>query len=345
MKKKQLLIVIICFVTFPALAGNPPAEVVKIWDYAAHNAFTDLIRYGNKFYCTFREAPGHIPAEEGKDDGKIRVLVSEDGEKWESFALVGKKDYDLRDPKLSVTPDNKLMLLYGGSIYGGSKLQGCQTHVSFLGSEEKTFSGPVPIEVDKKIRTSFDWLWRVTWYQGKGYGVIYRKNHKREDTVYLVETNDGIHYTFISALKVGGFPNEATVQVSPSREMKILLRREDGDHCGYLGSSLPPYRQWDWKNLGIRLGGPNFIPIDNTNFIMGTRSHLSDTLRTALYILTGEANLKPVVELPSGGDTSYPGMVIFDNTLWVSYYASHEGKSKIYLAKVPVETINGVLSQ
>ncbi|MEJ7592590.1 MAG: hypothetical protein WKF77_13640 [Planctomycetaceae bacterium] len=40
------------------------------------------------------------------------------------------------------------------------------------------------------------------------------------------------------------------------------------------------------------------------------------------------------LELPSGGDTSYAGMVLHDGLLWVSYYSSHEEKTCIYLAKV-----------
>jgi hypothetical protein len=43
-----------------------------------------------------------------------------------------------------------------------------------------------------------------------------------------------------------------------------------------------------------------------------------------------------VLTLPSGGDTSYAGMVWHDGVLWVSYYASHEGKTAIYLARVKV---------
>jgi hypothetical protein len=47
--------------------------------------------------------------------------------------------------------------------------------------------------------------------------------------------------------------------------------------------------------------------------------------------------IEPILRLPSGGDTSYPGLVWHDNLLWVSYYSSHEGKTNIYLAKVHVE--------
>lgn len=42
--------------------------------------------------------------------------------------------------------------------------------------------------------------------------------------------------------------------------------------------------------------------------------------------------------LPSGGDSSYPGLVWHDNLRWVSYYSSHESKTSIYLAKVNVDS-------
>ena len=41
-------------------------------------------------------------------------------------------------------------------------------------------------------------------------------------------------------------------------------------------------------------------------------------------------------EAPSAGDTSYPGLLVRGNELWASYYASHEGKSSIYLARIPI---------
>ena len=50
-------------------------SVTRIWDGGAHNAFTDLIRWRNRWYCTFREADAHVGG-----DGRIRVLVSTDGE-------------------------------------------------------------------------------------------------------------------------------------------------------------------------------------------------------------------------------------------------------------------------
>jgi hypothetical protein len=58
-------------------------------------------------------------------------------------------------------------------------------------------------------------------------------------------------------------------------------------------------------------------------------------VRTALCWLDVEAGkLTEFLTLPSGGDTSYPGLVFYEGLLWVSYYSSHEGKTSIYLAKV-----------
>jgi hypothetical protein len=47
-----------------------------------------------------------------------------------------------------------------------------------------------------------------------------------------------------------------------------------------------------------------------------------------------KAALTETLKLPSGGDTSYAGLVWHDDLLWISYYSSHESKTSIYLARV-----------
>src|SRR5689334_17609889 len=58
-------------------------EVKKIWDQGKHNAFTDLIRWKERWYCVFREADAHVGG-----NGKLRVLESVDGKTWEPVGLV-----------------------------------------------------------------------------------------------------------------------------------------------------------------------------------------------------------------------------------------------------------------
>ena len=160
-------------------------SVERIWDRAPHSAFTDLIEFNGKLFCTFREGTGHVPGKEGTN-GTIRIIASSDGQNWQSVALLAEEHVDLRDPKLSVMPDGRLMVLVGGSSYEGEKLGVRRTRVSFSDQTGTRFSAPKPIVVEAKIRTEADWLWRVTWQRGVGYGVIYQSGGE-EFKAHLVE--------------------------------------------------------------------------------------------------------------------------------------------------------------
>jgi hypothetical protein len=322
-------------------AQNGLAQVqkpVKIWDSAPHNAFTDLIYHEGKWYCTFREAPGHVPRKEG-EDGKIRVIASEDGDHWESLALLAKENYDLRDPKISVMEDGTLMLLMGASDFRGAELVGRVTHLSFLNKNGKGFSEPQPVRLDSKIKTDKDWLWRVTWHEKFGYGMVYQSDNT--DTIHLVRTRNGKRYNLVKSIAVTGNPNEATIRFLSDESMIVLLRREGGDQEGYIGISQPPYEQWFWRKVGFRIGGPNLLILSNVSFLMGTRVYDGDDYRTSLFTGNLTSKWKEVAQLPSGGDTSYPGISIYGDEIWISYYSSHEGKASVYLVKVPIELITG----
>ena len=343
MKLNSLVFIFLFLGCSKIFAADPAFQVKKIWDSAPHNAFTDLIRFHNNFYCTFREASGHVPGVSGTN-GKIRVLISNDGEKWESFALLEKEGYDLRDSKLSITSGKKLMVLMGGSLYHGNDLLGRLTHVSFLSESKKIFSQPMPVKIDIKIKSDFDWLWRVTWHKGTGYGVMYQKKDKLASSAFLVRTKNGADYSLVTEIKVDGIPNESSVLVKEDGEMVMVVRREGGTMNGYLGHSMPPYTTWEWKDLGQRIGGPNIIPSVNNTYLIGTRVFRSEGMKTALIQADKSGFLKQIIELPSGGDNSYPGMITYNDSLWVSYYSSHEGKTQIYLAKIPMAGLNKILS-
>jgi hypothetical protein len=129
-------------ITFVSSAAAAQPEIVslkKIWDEGKHNAFTDLIRWHDRWYCTFREADAHVGG-----DGRLRVLESTDGERWEPVALVAEQGIDLRDPKLSITPDDRLMIVAGGSVYEGKTLKGRQPRVTFS-KDARTWSPAQPI--------------------------------------------------------------------------------------------------------------------------------------------------------------------------------------------------------
>lgn len=104
------------------------------------------------------------------------------------------------------------------------------------------------------------------------------------------------------------------------------------DQGGYIGTSPPPYTDWTWSNTGVRLGGPNFIRLPDGSLWAGFRNYVGEASTVLAYMT--KTNLEPVLTLPSGGDTSYPGFLWHDDLLWMTYYSSHEGKTSIYLAKI-----------
>ena len=335
-----LILIAIAFVT-PAVNSAEP-EVFsqrKIWDEGKHNAFTDLIRWRDKWYVTFREADAHVGG-----DGKLRVLESHDGEKWESVALVAEKGIDLRDPKLSITPNDRLMLTAGGSVYEGKTLLGRQPRVSFS-KDAREWSAP------QRVLTEGEWLWRVTWHGGRAYGISYNasarttpaaqeaaKSGKAEPgaadwKLKLVVSNDGVKYDLVTHLDVPGHPNETTLRVMPDGEMLALVRREGGNTFGWIGRSQAPYQTWTWKETAHRLGGPNFIRLADGALWAAGRSYPGGA-KTVLARMTRDGGYEPTLTLTSGGDSSYPGLVWHDGLLWMSYYSSHEGKSAIYVAKL-----------
>lgn len=338
---KQLLCLFTLFLSFAStnVSAQPTSYSVKqIWGNGSHCAFTSIERFKGRYYCTFREGATHIFDSNGNAEGKVRILASEDGEKWETVAFVGKEGFDLRDPKLSITPDGKLMVTIGGSIYRNRKLEGCVPHVMFS-EDGTTFSTPQPMELDKKMHTGHDWLWRVTWYDGVGYGISYSKASNNEIKIHLMKTTDGVKYELVKSFNHDGYPNEATVRFLPDGRMAILLRRDGGDYHAMWGLSQAPYTDWEWKKLEFGLGGPDFIVLDDDHLVAGGRTfHIGSAAHTTLFTGKNNGQFVDRIVLPSGGDNSYPGLLISGNELWVSYYSTHETKNaSIYLAKIPLE--------
>ena len=322
---------------------DPEIKVSKIWDQGGHNAFTDLLRFSNYFYCSFREGTAHSPGTGGnkqRTDGLVRIIRSRDGIHWESVALMAKDSLDLRDPKMSVTPDGRIMVNIGGSVYRNGKLMERYPQVSFSDRNGLHFSAPQPAVIDPSIVSHGDWIWRVTWHKGIGYATDYQIGplERRGPTAfYILTTRDGIHYKKLARSDLDGFPNEATIRFDNKDSMFILIRRELADTVGVLAKTAPPYTDWQMKKLDFRLGGPNFIFTRNGQIILGTRA--SGPV-TALFFGNKAGDFREILQLPSGGDNSYPGLLLEKDTLWVSYYSSHEGKAAIYFARIPYSYIS-----
>ena len=350
MQKKTVRIIgVVLALLLAAGCDEPPRqeptaeliEVQKIWGGARHNAFTDLVRFKDRWYCVFREAQDHRSS-----DGALRVITSADGDEWFSASLVPPEPgHDLRDPHLTVTPDNRLMLIGGDFEPAGTGPRGFHS-TAWFSSDGENWGDPIP------VIEPMTWLWRVTWHEGIAYGLGYAWGN--ESLVRLYKSSDGAHFeVLVERLFDRGQPNESSIVFLEDGTAFCLLRRDgEEEHSAQLGTSSPPYTEWTWKDLGLRLGGPDLLYLPDGRWVATGRLYENEgEIRAGrwwtslLWLDPKLGTLTEFLELPSGGDTSYPGLVFHNDLLWVSYYSGHENEgdlnenrtgreANIYLAKV-----------
>jgi len=296
----------------PALVG-----VERIWGAAAHIGFTDLARFKDRWYCAFREAGGR---ETG--DGVVRILSADDGARWRPVALLSMRDADLRFPKLSVTPDRRLMLSAAAHTSGGSFLG---QSLAWFTSNGREWGDAIEIG-DPNV-----WLWRLAWRQDRAFTVGYTAGDK--PSLHLYQTRDGLRFDrFPESLAAQGVSGEAALVFLPDGTALCLLHLDSGG--GKLGRARPPYRAWTWKDLPAALARPNLLRLGDGR-IVAAGSAAGEKARTVLCWLDPDSgSLEEFLALPSGGEAGCPGLVYDEGTLWVSYESSHEGKPGVYIARV-----------
>ncbi len=131
-----------------------------------------------------------------------------------------------------------------------------------------------------------------------------------------------------------GYPNESDLRFTSDSTLVTVVRRDADSFTAQLGISKPPYRRWEWKDLGVYIGGPVMHLLSDDTALVAGRSWDGRALHTRLWLLdTVTGKLTTLSVLPSGGDNGYPGLSIYDNTLLMSYYSSHiDNQSRMYLA-------------
>jgi hypothetical protein len=299
--------------------------VEKIWSKAPHNAFTDLTRWHDHWYCAFREGAKHADSQ-----GKLRIITSADGEKWESAATLEDPVYDLRDANLSIMPDGRLMAVGGAQVTDDA---GRKTGTFASYSEDgRTWTPPALILPVGR------WMWGITWHDGTAWGVSYG-TPDRHGKNSLMTSKDGRKFdTYVEDyFAKSDYPTEARIRFAKDKTAYCLQRVDGKPNLAYLGAAQPPYREWKWMCLEQYVGGPNLLQLPSGDWIAAGRLLDGTKAKTSLmYLDVNEGRIVPILDLPSGGDCSYPGLVWHDGRLWMSYYSSHEKPTSIYLAQIDV---------
>lgn len=301
-------------------------ENTKIWSRGGHNAFTDIIFFDDYFYIVFREASCcHF-----SEDGKVRILRSKDTKVWEDVAELIVPNKDVRDPKLSICPANTLCINATArqpySIFTNTNY----IHQSYVWNSKDgvNWSDAKPILLRNY------WLWRVRWNNeaDQAYGFSYRTGVP--NYLNLHTSHNGIDFTTKQYRIFDAHRPNETDLVFINDSTAIALVRRNLDANSIIGLSRSPFLEWRWEELNEKIASPNLLLLPDNRIIAGIR-FLEPEARTSIGLIDPvEKKITEILKLPSGGDNGYPGMILKDDELIISYYSSHQQRTSIYLARV-----------
>ena len=179
-------------------------------------------------------------------------------------------------------------------------------------------------------------MWKPTLREGRFYAAVHLKsNDGKERDVHLVASPDGIQWEKISVIRGGNWESETTIFFERDGRLTAFLRQKYGSPRSSLLTASPPYTKWAATPGNITFGGHAIHTFNGVNYFFSRASRGQESL--AMIYTYADGKLTPYCELPSGGDCSYPEAVLIGDEMLVSYYSSHEGKSNIYLARVPLK--------
>ncbi|MXX04465.1 MAG: hypothetical protein F4X08_04540 [Gemmatimonadetes bacterium] len=336
--------------------------VRRVYEDGWHNAFTDFQFFKGRYYICFRNGLSHV-----SPDGKAVVISSNDLVDWRRTGVPVNTTGDDRDPHMVATEDR--LFVYAGNVTRPDPVQHGDEgprlirSVCSFSEDGETWTEP------RQVYRDGYWLWGIGRGNNRFYGLAYGNEpaewDRKPTELHLLQSADGLEWERVSVVTRNG--SEATFRITDADTMRIAIRGGD-DNRFTLASSEPPYTDWRLQDMGYVIPAPLLVVAGGREYVIG-RQHVrepsgpgkpsqqggadgpgdADDLgpiverRTSIWRVE-EDGVVHVLDLPSGGDTSYAGAVHHeDGALLLSYYSQHEVEtgeqhflypSNIYLAKV-----------
>jgi len=331
---------------------NPDMQI-EIWDAVneeGHNFNTDLLLWNDYFYLIHQHSSTHF----FDNDSKLVLLRSKNCKQWEKISEIKFEDIEFRDPKLAVINNKLFLYALKNFTYDPEPSQ------TFYATSKDGYKWSDFNEIDPKgyLFWKPKTLDSLTWYN-----TAYWHEHGKS---ILLKSTDGINWQIVSTIYEGDTNDETALEFLSDGKI-IIATRLESDPAWHSGSkyastliaySYPPYTDWiKTKSYLARLDGPALINVNDTIYAAGRfdpegrenwygMSSVFGRKRTAIYLVEAD-KLTLLTELPSCGDTSYPGVVEKDGDLYISYYTNDESKdypwffgmyshTKIRIAKVKI---------
>ncbi|MEA3226599.1 MAG: hypothetical protein U9Q07_11675, partial [Planctomycetota bacterium] len=257
-------LLVLCMVSLPSQATAdklPKVEVSnvrRVFHNGRHNAFTDMIRFKDRFYLTFRSCPdGHMV----HPTSSIIILSSADAKQWKQAHRFSVDKRDTRDPHFLVFKDK--LFVYTGTWYSGETTlkyedYDLNKHLGYAAwsADGAKWHSPIMLE-----GTFGHYIWRANTFGGKAYLCGRRKKNfamaprGEGPTVEsaMLESDDGlVWHTRTLFQDIRG--DETTFQFETDGSVIAIGRR--GSDKAQLLRSEPPYTRWERKELDRYIGGP-----------------------------------------------------------------------------------------
>jgi hypothetical protein len=304
------------------------ALVLETWDAVndgTHNSNTDLIYWNDAFLLVYASSPFHFASEESR----LHVLRSVDAQDWEELTSFDAAGEDIRDPKFAAIGERLLLYALKNTEFTAEPYQ------TVYAASENAVDWTAFQEMEPR-----GWLfWRpktpdgVTWYLP-----AYWHEHNRSA---LLRSTDGVDWLFHAPIYEGDRNDETAVEFLPDGRMIATARLEVSDAwTGHpeggtvIAVAEPPFENWTPRATSpvTRLDGPSLFTYNGRVYAVGRyqpqiagpfgwQGSIFSRKRTSLFLVT-EESLVYLSDLPSAGDTSYSGVVLRGDDLYVSYYTS-----------------------
>jgi hypothetical protein len=338
MKLRLIFAFLVMIVATSAIADTELLWQEQVYADGRHNAFTDLAYWKGHYYVCFRHGDNH-----NSMDGEIRVMRSADMKTWEPCGTLRTVGDD-RDPHFAQTED-RLYVYFGvwDMLHPeGHGLPGRNAVKSYFSYSE---DGESWSDI-KGVYESGYWLWRVRYHDGTFYSAAYTAVRPRPDSreTHLVRSEDGLNWELVSVANTQRMAGEADMRFNDDGSMWLLTRTGDEAGDAMILTSDATKTEWTSEDTGTLVHSPAIVEWEGRLFVAG-RGRDDDGYNTSLWELKG-TELTHLLTLPSGGDTSYPGLLVCPDSidggepeLFITWYSQHESEGSaaaIYAGRIAV---------
>lgn len=306
-----------------ALVGSAQSETaqldwwIEVADSEAHHAFTDLAEWKGAYYLCYRKGRSH-----NSMDGEIHVLRSEDLKSWDLVKVLRTMGDD-RDPHFAIK-DDELYVFFG--VWDLRHREG--TEPVDRGEVRSHFAKTADGKEWSKIQAVYEpgwWLWRVRGLNDRFYTAAYTAVRPKPATreTRLLSSVDGLNWDFVSTVSVEHGAGEADMWLEEDGSMSILSRTAE-DAVLFRGDG--DLTMWNETRLQDLVHAPVVVEWKGRRFTAG-RARGEKGSVTKFWELFDD-RIEERLLLPSGGDTSYCGLLVDPATLdadqpafFISWYA------------------------